>query len=293
MKRVSMKEAFGGEVNFTKYISNNVDISNSLLETIDMTIGRDDYRVIAEHQTVDKKRVDLTIQNSEGSTIAVIESQDSNGWLDSVHASKISYYMYEKQCFEGILITEDATEHVKGFVQFMNQNTPFNIWLIVSRIYLLDNGKKYIDFVPIMRPTDANDKKIKRNLEKVSADVEYAHADFLAKKFEEHRGSFSNVTSYYIDKKNVGNLKINAGIEPRKEFMNVTLYHGGKYDTEIFKKSLNEFSLQYPELFNDSDVEGPLFNGMCGRFKVKGWEKSFEIYLKLVEGLESNTIKVC
>ena len=287
-----MKEAFGGEVNFTKYISNNIEISNSLLETIDMNIGRDDYRVIAEHQTVDKKRVDLTIQNSEGSTIAVIESQDSAGWLDSVHASKISYYMYEKQCFEGILITEDATEHVKGFVQFMNQNTPFNIWLIASRIYLLDGGKKYVDFIPIMRPTDAHDKKIKRNLEKVSADVEYAHADFLSKKFEEHRDSFSNVTSYYIDKKNVGNLKINAGIEPRKEFMNVTLYHGGKYDTDVFRSSLQSFAESHAKTFEDADVEGPLFNGLCGRFKVKGWEKSFEVYKEIVSGLENKTIKV-
>lgn len=282
-----MKEAFGGEVAFTKYIAQNPDVSNSLLQTIDMTIGSGDYKVVAEHQTVDKKRVDLTVQNAEGSVIAVIESQDSNGWLDSVHASKIAYYMYEKQCFEGILITEDATEHVKGFVQFMNQNTPFNIWLIVARIYILDNGQKYIDFIPIMRPTEANEKKIKRNLEKVSGDTESAHADFLAEKFEKHRDVFSNVTGYYIDKKNVGNTRINVGIEPRKGFMNVTLYHGGKFDNETFRQSLAEFH-NSAEL----NAEGPFFNGVCGRFKAEGWESAFDTFKKVVHAIESKLIRV-
>jgi hypothetical protein len=288
MQRQTIKEAFGGEVAFTKYINDNRNVACNLLEVIDMAMG-DDYKVQAEHYTVDKKRVDLTVQNSDGNTIAVIESQDATGWLDSVHASKIAYYMYEKQCFEGVLLTEDATEHVKGFVQFMNQNTPFNIWLIATRVFKYGNDR-LIDFVPVMRPTNANEKKIKRNIEKVDGTNTSPHADFLANKFESHKDYFTNVTSYYIDKKNVGNTRINVTIEPRKDFMNVALYHGSKFDNETFRKTVHDFS-ESLNIMGDENVEGPLFNGVCGRFKVQGWDKSFELFKKIVKGLEDGVIK--
>lgn len=288
MQRISIKEAFGGEVAFTKHISDNRQVAQDLLQTIDMTMG-DDYHIQAEHYTVDKKRVDLTVQNSDGDMIAVIESQDATGWLDSVHASKMTYYMYEKKCFEGVLLTEDATEHVKGFVQFMNQNTPFNIWLVVTRIYKINN-ERYIDFVPVMRPTNANEKKIRRNTDKKSVSSENIHADFLAEKFEEHKSYFSNVTSYYMDKKNVGNSRINVGIEPRKDFMNVTLYHASKFDNKTFRETLSEYA-QMLAIVDDENIEGPLFNGVCGRFKVKGWDKAFDTFKKVVHGLEQGQIR--
>ena len=87
MKRSTIKEAFGGEVRFTKHIADNVDLATKL-DIVDMSMG-DDYRVIPEDKTIDSKRVDLTVNDSEGTTVAVIESQDATGWLDTVHSSKI------------------------------------------------------------------------------------------------------------------------------------------------------------------------------------------------------------
>ena len=93
MKRSTIKEAFGGEVRFTKFIADNIDIATKLLDVVDMSMG-DDYRVIPEDKTIDSKRVDLTVNDSDGTTVAVIESQDATGWLDTVHSSKIMYYMW-------------------------------------------------------------------------------------------------------------------------------------------------------------------------------------------------------
>lgn len=185
MKRSTIKEAFGGEVRFTKHIADNVDLATKLLDIVDMSMG-DDYRVIPEDKTIDSKRVDLTVTDSEGSlryqslndsegtTVAVIESQDATGWLDTVHSSKIMYYMWEKQCNDGILITEDADENVKGFVRYINENTPFNIWLVASIVYETDTGP-FVDFYPVMRPFSLREKKVQRKAS--GSSVQTPHAE--------------------------------------------------------------------------------------------------------------------
>ncbi len=129
MKRQTIKEAFGGEVPFTKFISQDLDTSRRLINAISAEYD-DEYVIQPEDPTVDSKRVDLVIRDSENIVAYVIESQDCTGWLDSIHASKILYYMYEKECFEGILLCEDADEHIKGFVRWCNENTPVQIWLM-------------------------------------------------------------------------------------------------------------------------------------------------------------------
>ena len=100
MKQLSIKEVFGGEVNFTNHISQNKDVSQRLLNC-DMVTGSD-YTVKSEHQTVDNKRVDLTIQNEEGEIITVIESQDATGWL--IACIVLRYFITcEKKCMDGVL----------------------------------------------------------------------------------------------------------------------------------------------------------------------------------------------
>ena len=94
----SIKEAFGTEPKYTKFIADNVDVATRLLEVVGMEL-EDDYKIISEDRTFDSKRVDLTIKDGDNKTVAVIEAQDAAGWLDSVHTSKILYYCYEKNCF--------------------------------------------------------------------------------------------------------------------------------------------------------------------------------------------------
>ena len=50
---------------------------------------------------------------------------------------------------DGVLLTEDADEHIKGFIRWYNENTPLNIYLFNVVIYETDNGP-YVDFVPVM-----------------------------------------------------------------------------------------------------------------------------------------------
>ena len=291
MRRLSIKEAFGGEVAFTKYIAENSEVSQSLLDCVDISIGSD-YKIHVEHRTVDGKRVDLSVQDSDGTIIAVIESQDTTGWLDSVHASKIFYYAYEKSCVEGIILTEDATEHVKGFVRFMNEQTPFNIWLIVSRIWTDDiNNRKIVDFVPVIRPTEPSQKKVKRQSNSGDSQGAVKYADFLAQKYEENSELFTSYTGHYIDRKNVSNSRLNVGIEPRNGFFNVSMHHRGIFNNETFNKSFSD--LVYSEKLLDLNgvIDQPLFNGVCARLKVENWETSLEVAKCFISAIENGRIK--
>lgn len=112
MKRSCIKDAFGGEVAFTKFIADDVETSKRLLSALDLS-DEDGYSITPEEHTTHLKRVDLVIRDQEGEIFLVIESQDATGWLDSVHASKITYYMYDKKCDDGVLLCEDADEHIK------------------------------------------------------------------------------------------------------------------------------------------------------------------------------------
>ena len=143
MVRSTIKEAFGTEPKYTKFIADNEEVATRLLDAVDMSMN-DDYKIIPEDRTVDNKRVDLTINDSDGTTVAVIEAQDATGWLDSVHASKIAYYCWEKECFDAILITEDASERIKDYVKWLNTHPDLNIYLVATTIYKTDD-KPFVD----------------------------------------------------------------------------------------------------------------------------------------------------
>ena len=241
---------------------------------------------VTENPTSDRKRVNLTIHNEE-EVITVIESQDATGWLDSIHG-KIFYYMFEMKCFDGVLLTEDADELIKQFVQLMNLETPFNVWLIAVRIYKETSKTPYVDFVPIMRPTSIHNKRIvRKNKGESSGKTEYKWVDFLASKFEQHQDIFSNVTSYYIDTKNVAGSKINIGIEPRTDFFNVTMHHAGRYDTEVFRQEVENIANNW-----DMKVSPPYFNSLSARFRASSWDEALSCAVHLIDTLNARRIKL-
>lgn len=237
MKRTNIKEGFGGEVSFTKFIANDIETSRRLLTALDLSY-EDGYSITPEEHTIHAKRVDLVVRDTSNETVLIIESQDASGWLDSVHASKITYYMYDKQCDDGVLICEDADEHIKGFVKWLNENTPLRITLI-SVLIFNHEGQNHCEFVPLIRPSNLDDKKVIRK--SVSTESDQNKIEHLQQIFNDNPGLFTNVTGRYVSKNNVGNSGMNVGISPyNTEGYFVDIWHAGKADSEIFKKGFFE-----------------------------------------------------
>lgn len=284
MEKQTIKEAFGGEVAFTQFIARDAETHRRLLETIDMGMN-DGFKIQPESHTVDNKRVDLVVYDEDGNAQAVIESQDATGWLDSVHASKIDYYMYDKNCFEGVLLTEDADEHIKGFLRWKNENSPVNIWLLNVLIFKTGTGR-YIDFIPVMRPTSAKDKKVKRTSRESDANYRNALAEkwgpFLEEKFEEHDGVFTHKTLRYISRNGLGSKKINAGIHARKEGWSVQAYCGDNKVNDIFVDTFNKWAV-------DHDVT-PSTNKTYGQVYAPDWDVAFELFTDLYQKIEAGEI---
>ncbi len=269
MDRSSIKEAFGTEPRYTKFIADNVDVATRLLEVIGMEL-EDDYKIISEDRTFDSKRVDLTIKDGDNKTFAVIEAQDAAGWLDSVHTSKILYYCYEKNCVDAILLTEDADEKIKDFVRWLNENTPLNIWLLASLIYKTDNGFE-LDFSPIMRPfSSINEKKRKilNSIDGSKARRFKLREEAIQKLREENPGEFTNWSKAYASNNDI-DPNFNLAIIPRKNSAIVNFYHGGKLENdEEFKNKMNK-------LGEDHNCK-PNFSKVCCRFIFDTQEKAME-----------------
>lgn len=279
MKRISIKQAFGGEVPFTKYISNNEEVAKRLLESIDEGMG-ESFSIKPEDETLDRKRVDLVVRDDDDNVVQVIESQDATGWLDSVHASKIAYYCYEKGCMDGVLLTEDADEHIKGFIRWYNENTPLNIYLFNVVIYETETGP-YVDFIPVMRPFNVRDKKIQRKPGGVRTQEDFR--EFLQEKFETHKGKFTHATGWYVSRNNVANVGVNVGIHCRKSgYFLVDIYHNNKINQEPFvetyKKSMPEDTIH--------------FKKQSGYVRRESWDDAVKAFDIMVEGLEQGKIKV-
>jgi hypothetical protein len=275
MVRSTIKETFLTEPRFTKFIADNEEVATRLLDAVDMSMN-DDYKIVPEDKTVDNKRVDLTINDSEGTTVAVIEAQDATGWLDSVHASKIGYYCWEKECFDAILITEDASERIKDYVKWLNTHPDLNIYLVATTIYKTDD-KPFVDFVPIMRPKDLREKVAKRNGGWDGSGRRKHRIDVITKLSEENPGEFTNVTSSYASNNDVSS-DFNLAIHPRKNSTIVNFYHGGKLENdEKFENKMKQFG-------KDSNCE-PSFSKVYCRFIFGTPEKAMENFKMFKEAL--------
>lgn len=236
IKRSNIKEAFGGEVPFTKFIASDIETSKRLLNALDL--DEEDYSLTPEEHTSHSKRVDLVVRDRDGDVFLVIESQDASGWLDAVHASKITYYMYDKKCDDGVLICEDADEHIKGFVRYLNENTPLRITLVSVVIY--QTTKPYCEFIPLIRPTYLEDKKIIRR-SNPDSEVESNISNQVQAIYDANPGIFTNVAKNYVSKVNVGGTGLTVAIHPYKTSGHfVEIWHANKVKSEEFKNSFTE-----------------------------------------------------
>jgi hypothetical protein len=238
MKRLDIKTAFGGEVPFTKFIADDAATARRLLSAIDL-YSEDGFKVTPEERTVDNKRVDLVVRGSEGDLVAIIESQDASGWLDSIHASKVTYYMYDRGCNEGVLICEDADEHIKGYVRYINENSPFRITL-VSVLIFEQSGRPHCEFVPLIRPTT-----IEKSSTRASSVTSTTISEMVEQLNANNSGLFTNKSSEYVSKNNVAGTGVNVLIRPRIRGFKVGMFHRGKFNNDAFKNSFTELCQQH------------------------------------------------
>lgn len=290
IKRSNLKDAFGGEVPFTKFIASDSETSKRLLAALDL--DEEDYSVTPEEHTTHSKRVDLIIRDREGDTFLVIESQDASGWLDSVHASKITYYMYDKKCDDGVLICEDADEHIKGFVRWLNENTPLRITLVGVVIYE-SSTHPYCEFIPLIRPTQTQDKKVIRR-STPSTDADKNVSDQCQLIYDNNPGTFTNVAKYYVSKTNVGNTGLTVSINPYKTggansngWAFVEIWHAGKANTEDFRKT-------FKQVCDKNGLEAKFQNrrGYVNGEAVSNMDDAVLVAKKFISALESKEIVV-
>jgi hypothetical protein len=281
MQRGTIKTIFGGEVAFTKFIADDTPTQQRLLEALNLAV-EDGYTVKPENPTEDNKRVDLTVQDAEDRTILVIESQDATGWLDSVHASKIMYYMWDKDCSQGVLLTEDADEYIMNFVRKLNTDHNFSITLLKTLIYDIDQGH-FVDFVPLIRGSEIEYASNVR----VRAEPDPQKVSLLQDLAEANPGLFTNVTGRYASHIKLGAHSMNVGIVPYKNgrFW-VDVWHGGKHNTDAFRET-------FTELCEASGLE-PKFQQARGYCNGQGGytaEQGIEVFKLFMTALKDGTIR--
>jgi len=261
MEQITVKEFEGGEVGFTRYIADNPRVSERLFQAISSYY--DDYKITTEEHTVGSKRVDLIVRDGDNNVVQVIESQDANGWLDPVHASKIAWYCHDKGCNDGVLISEDCTEHMKTFIQWYNENTPLNIFLLSPTIIKDKNGEVDIFFKTILRPTDWAHKRIKPNTRQTGNDQPNKKEIETLSRIEELLDNHSDIfngssrSDKFVCALNVNNTGLHPTLFLRPGYYLVTLRHNGKHENNlIFESSVRElyenanFVKQYASLLS-------------------------------------------
>jgi hypothetical protein len=278
MHVTNIKDAFGGEVPFTKFIAKDTETSRRLLNALDL--DETEFQITPEEHTTHNKRVDLVVRDSDGNVFLVIESQDTTGWLDAVHASKIMYYMYDKSCEDGVLLCEDADEDIKGFVRKLNESSLFRI-TILKVLTMQHEDQMHCEFIPLLRPSSISEKKVRKVTE---ADAE--HADRVEEIYSKKPEAFTHKTGTYVSKNNVGNTGFNVGIKPYKTGGYVVdILHFNKAHTPEFEKTFTAVAQKHQW--------SPKFNRIRGY--VNGPElatvsdaiKAFEV---LVDALETGKI---
>jgi hypothetical protein len=280
MKRTNIKEGFGGEVPFTKFIASDLETSRRLLTSLDLSY-EDGYSVTPEEHTTHSKRVDLVIRDVDQDVVLVVESQDASGWLDSVHASKITYYMYDKKCDDGVLICEDADEHIKGFVKWLNDNTPLRITLVSVMIFEAQ-PTPHCEFTCLIRPSDLRDKRVRRVTSTSAGDTTIA--DRTQEIYDQYPDLFTNVARDYVSRTNVGGSGMTTAIHPYKgEGYWVEVWHAGKHNTDQFKQTFTD--LVAPRGFEAG------FQARRGYVKAPSLKAAVEAFTLVTQGLENQEIR--
>jgi len=289
MQRGSIKATFGGEVPFTKFISEDHQTQQRLLEALNLAV-EDGYTVKPENPTQDNKRVDLTVQDTENNTILVIESQDATGWLDSVHASKIMYYMWDKDCDQGVILTEDADEYIMSFVRKLNTDHNFSITLLKTLIYTTEETPKYVDFVPLIRGSNIDyvgRSSLGSGYQGQNPETKQRKQELSQEVYDLDPQFFTHVSTSYASRNNVAGTGLNVAVNPyansNDEYF-VEIWHAGKADTDEFRRT-------FTEACKSAGLEAR-FQSRRGYVKQIGQTNAVKAARQLASALEDKSIRV-
>jgi hypothetical protein len=220
----------------------------------------------------------------------VIESQDSTGWLDSVHASKIMYYMWDKDCDQGVLLTEDADEYIMTFVRKLNTDHNFSISLVKTLIYELDDGRNYVDFTPLIRGSNIDyvgRSSLTSSYQGQNPETKQRKQELSQEVYDLDPEFFTHVSTSYASRNNVAGTGLNVAVNPyansNDEYF-VEIWHAGKADTDLFRET-------FTEACATAGLEAR-FQSRRGYVKQVGQTNALKAARVLSEALEQSRIRV-
>lgn len=146
MPRRNIREVFKGEVDFYKSVLNEERHKTKLMAILDVANMND---FVPDIRTEEGKYADVVLYNHNEEAYLVLEFQ--LGFLDPIHASKITYYMHSQGVEVGVLIAEDVSEGVREYVKAMNE-LGLSIGIIKVSAYQDSNGTVDVDFDWLLRP---------------------------------------------------------------------------------------------------------------------------------------------
>lgn len=146
--------------------------------------------------------------------------------------------MWDKDCEQGVLLTEDADEYIMNFVRKLNTDHNFSITLLKTLIYTLPDKTRFVDFVPLIRGSEIEYTSNVRT----RSEPNPQKAAILQDLHDTNPGLFTNVTGRYCSHIKLGKNTMNVGIVPyaNGRFW-VDIWHGGKHNTDTFRETFTKF----------------------------------------------------
>lgn len=196
--------------------------------------------------------------------------------------------MYDKRCDLGILLVEDATEEIKGYIRYLNENTPTNIFVLLVAVY----ENKQVDFHPLVRPFTGKKKIIKEGSSGKTTSTTSAYhpvTEIVKEIYEvsenekEYKGAFTTQTSRYLGTQKLGANNLAVSINPRTSGNHiVSLWHRGKYENHTeFEKAFTDFVKQ------ELNMEVFSFAKNSARIKTKGKKNGLKIHKTFVDAAKA------
>jgi hypothetical protein len=166
----------------------------------------------------------------------------------------------------------------------LNENTPLRITLI--GVVIFKDEKPFCDFIPLIRPTYIEDKKIVKK-SNPDSEVESKISSQVQDIYDNNPGIFTNVAKNYVSKVNVGNTGLTVAINPYKTSGHfVEIWHAGKANTDEFRNTFSEICKK-----NGYEAKFQNRRGYVNGEKVNSVDGAIEAAKIFIEGLESGEIK--
>ncbi len=304
INRVSIKEAFGKETNFTDKIAEDFELGEMLLSVLGLD-GND--ITLTDNLTInsiDPKKTSLNRPDNIGwinygtpeqKAVVVIEAQC--GMLDSEHSRKVEDYAWsvtehrDEYVKDVILVCEGASEEKKEYIGWKSQGR-LDIWIVVPVIIKVGDVVKTTGFEVIQAPQDF-EGTTKKKARSTTSETEKL-APFFADKRKEYPEYFTSSNSgcysykkfrkYTVQVTGKANDTFVVSIRPTK----TKCLPDGRRDPNFAMRDEPIVS-SLKELFGDDWGEG---NKKIVYRNFNTWEEAFELHKNIVDGAKNGDINL-